>query len=158
MNKLFPITVVPTETGEVVRQNPNKPDYGSIMLEQIAFTYRNNFLNKRRKVGFIVSNMEDLHEYVEVLNLKPGAELPGNLVVIEQYVPHYDEQKPKINPTNGNAVLVNGAMVYEQVYYDEGGTRFDEFLSGERTAGAKIAEPKLFEIMSQLTESSTLGK
>ena len=37
----------------LIRMNPNKPEFGSIMLSATVVSIDNNFLNKRNKVGFI---------------------------------------------------------------------------------------------------------
>jgi hypothetical protein len=153
---LFKVKVVAGDNGEVIRPNPNKPEYGSIGFEQNTFTNMNGFLNKRRKVSFLAGSMTELQEFVSTLNLKPGQEVPGCLHTVESFEPLYEGQAPKINPTTGRAVLVDGAQVWEKTYYDPSGEGTDKYFIGKREAGDVIAEPKVAVpgILSSLTLSS----
>jgi hypothetical protein len=139
----FTVKVVAGENGDVIQQNPNKAEYGSIMLEQPHYSLRNGFLNARRKVGFIAGTMEELGKFSTAWQLKNGAELPGKLYVVEQFTPFYEDQQPKINPATGRAILVDGAMVYSKTFYDESGNQGDIYQTGEISEGDVITEPKV---------------
>lgn len=142
-----------TRNGQVVQQNPNKPEYGSIGFEQTAFVTKNGFLNTRRKVAFLNGTMDELNTYAEVLSLTEGAELPGRLYVREQFTPYYEGQQPKMNPQTGNAILVDGAMIFSKTFYDETGSQPDVYLNGEIAEGGRVAEPRV-AVMPSLISSS----
>lgn len=137
----FTVKVVAGNDGSIIQQNPNKAEYGSIMLEQPHYSLKNGFLNARRKVGFIAGTMDELTKFSNAWGLKSGTELPGKLFIMEQFTPFYEDQQPKINPATGRAVLVDGAAVYSKTFYDESGTQSDVYQMGEITEGDQIAEP-----------------
>lgn len=145
------VKVVAGENGDILQPNSNKPEYGSVRLDQTVFTYRNGFLDRRNKVTFMAGRMEALNEFLTSSNVKAGSELPGCLYTVESFSPLYEGHQPKINPTNGRAVLVDSAMVYEQTYYDETGTKTDSYLDGERTAGEVIKDPTSLKKITDIT-------
>jgi hypothetical protein len=108
-----PTIVAHPETNEVVTQNPNKPEYGSIRVDQIITTMENGFLNRSKRVAFIGGKLEDLKE----LGYKANQVLPGKLVVKESTTPFYAGQSPKINPETGEVMLSNGQEIYRQTVY-----------------------------------------
>lgn len=138
----FKVEVAANENGEIVQQNPNKPDYGSIALEQRRFSIKNNYLSEKVLKSWLQGTLGDLKRFVEVHELGDRSIIPGTLYTIEQFVPFYESQNPKANPTTGEASLVDGALVYQQTFYDESGTRFDSFIMGETSKGDKIMEPR----------------
>jgi hypothetical protein len=145
----FKVKVV-GENGQVVIPNANKPEYGSIRMEQLVFNYRNGFLNKRNKVAFLAGKQEELNEFVTLMGLKPNVEIPGCLYTIERFAPFYEGQQPKLNPTTGRACLIDGAAVFQHSYYDASGTRQDEYLQGEAAEGYVIADPATLKIPAAL--------
>lgn len=148
------VKVIAGSNGEVVQQNANKPEYGSIAFAQNGFTLRNGFLNSRRKVAFISGNIEELRGFATGLKFTDGAEVPGKLYTREQFMPYYEGQQAKLNPQTGRAVLVDGAMVFAKTFYDETGTQADVYLNGEITEGDVIAEPRGSAIVRTIESSS----
>jgi hypothetical protein len=135
MSNHFNVRVIAGTGGEVVQQNPTKPEYGSIGFEQSAYKVNNGFLNIRRKVAYLAGTMDELNQFATTMQLKGGSEVPGCLYVVEQFAPYYENQAPKLNPQSGRAVLVDGAMVWSKTFYDPTGKASDVYQTGEITMG-----------------------
>lgn len=113
------------ETGDIVTQNPNKPEYGSVRVDQEVKTFTNGYLNKTKRVAFIGGRMEDLTE----MNFREGQELPGKIIVEERLEPFYPGQSPKINPETEEVLTQGGNPIYRNSFYTEDLTAFDMPLS-----------------------------
>ena len=57
----------------LIRINPEKPEYGSLMLTSPVVTLGNGFINKRTKVGFIVGTVEDIEAIIKEYGIKEGS-------------------------------------------------------------------------------------
>lgn len=139
------VKVVGTSDNKVITQNPKKPDYGSIRFDQRRFAYKGNFLSMKNHVNFTAGKMEELEEFVKIMELTPGKELSGNVYTIERREPFYEGQEPKINPSTGHIVLVDGLPVYRNSYYDPSGTKFDDLIMGVNSVGPQLKAPVLAE-------------
>lgn len=137
------VRVIPDASGRIVRVNANKPDYGSIEFRQRREQLRKGWVQFKERVTWLAGTVDDLEEFVDFYNLSANSMLPGKIYTVESFKPFYMDQQPKINPSTGNAVLVDGALVYQQSYYDKTGNSEDSFLQGETTVGGKITEPKM---------------
>ena len=131
------------ETGAIIKQNPIKPEYGSIKFEQKRFNFAGNFISLRNKVCFNNGRMEDLEQFVNLMELKDGTELSGIVYTIERREPFYPDQTPKINPSTGNLVLIDGLPVFMNSYYDGSGTKADELIVGIKSVGPQMKEPEV---------------
>jgi len=138
-----PVKIITGESGEVLVINEKKPEYASIGFEQTVWENRTGFLNKRRRVAFLASKVDDLKVFVEMLNLKPGSVLPGRIIVQESHNPFYEGQVPKVNPSTGATILIDGKLVYRQMLWDETDKLEDNFLYGDITIGDVITAPKV---------------
>lgn len=121
---------VSLQEGQLVKRNENKPEYGSICFKQERFTLKGTFLNKSVKTCYMAGKYEDLVEYADILGIKADTPLPGVISVMERFTPFYEDQSPKINPTTGNIVLVDGAQIYQQTIYDPTGESKDQLIVG----------------------------
>jgi hypothetical protein len=141
-NDHFKVHVAAGTNGNIIQTNPDKPEYGSIMFEQKAYTFRNNFLNARRKVSFLAGTVEELTNFTNTLELTAGGVVPGTLYTVEQFTPFYEGQQPKINPQSGRACLVDGAMIWSKTFYDPTGKAEDVYQTGHFQEGDIVAEPR----------------
>jgi hypothetical protein len=151
------VTVLAGENGAVLQPNPNKPEYGSIALEQLVFTTKNGFMNKRRRVAFIAGKVEELSEFLEVSGVKAGSSLPGKLIVHESFHPFFEDQTPKVNPQTGAVMLCDGAPIYQKTFYDESGTMLDNYVQGDIAAGPQIMDPQTKEGIPSALQSLRLS-
>lgn len=104
----------------LIRVNPNKPEYGSLILLHVAMSISNGFANKRTKVGFITGAVDDLKDMITSFGLKEGSDFsekvaPHKIVTIEKVeseVPENQGFREKINPTTGEVLTKNGESIY----------------------------------------------
>lgn len=104
----------------LVRVNPNKPEYGSMMLISSIAMLTNGFMNVRNRIGFIVGRVTDLQDMIKEYNLKEGDDYsqkvgPHRIVVIEKLeseVPENQGYREKINPTTGEVLTKNGETIF----------------------------------------------
>lgn len=119
------------ETKLVITKNENKPEFGTIRLDQAVVSMENGFLNKSKRCAFIAGKLEDL----EAMGYTAGLVLDGQIVRIESHTPQYEGQNFKINPETQEAVRVDGQLVYFKDTYTEDLSAKDTLL---KTSGVKI--------------------
>jgi hypothetical protein len=108
-----------TEANGVIGVNPNKPEFGSIMMRTTSWNTDGGFLNKASRVHFLSGKVEELKELCAAFSLNAGDDYsakvaPSRLIVQESTTPFYDGQAPKINPSTDEIVTYNGADVYRE--------------------------------------------
>jgi hypothetical protein len=104
----------------LIRLNPNKPEFGSLMLISSTITLSGGFANRRNKVGFIVGNVEDLEAMIKEYNLREGSDYsqavaPHRIVtqeLVESEVPENRGYREKINPTTNEVLTKDGEPIY----------------------------------------------
>lgn len=101
------------ETGAVITVSTNKPEYGTIRLDEETIQFQNNFMNKSRRSVFIRGKVADL----ESLGYKANQALAGKIIKRESFEPFYEGQEPKMNPTTGDIVLKDNKPVYLEFLY-----------------------------------------
>lgn len=103
----------------LIRINPNKPEFGSLMLMATVITLSSGFLNKRNKIGFIVGEIENLNAVISEYKLKEGTDYsvavsPHKIVTLEKLeseTPENQGFREKINPTTGEVLTKNGETI-----------------------------------------------
>ncbi len=103
----------------LIRVNPKKPEFGSLMLMAVVVTLSGGFLNKRNKVAFIVGNIEDLDAVIAEYKLREGTDYsvavaPHRIVtleLLESNTPENQGYREKINPTTGEILQKNGETI-----------------------------------------------
>lgn len=113
------------ETKVVITKNENKPEFGTIRLDQEVITMENGFLNRTKRSSFLTGKLLDL----QTLGFKEGQVLSGKIVRKESFEPMFVGHTPKINPTSKEEVLIGGKKVYFQDTYTEDETSSDILVS-----------------------------
>lgn len=128
LNKGATKVIAHPETGVVVTQNVNNPEYGTIRVDSETITFsQDGFMNKSRRTAFIRGE----YKLLVSLGLKDGMSLPGKIIKKESYKPFFEGQSPKINPSTGEVVLTNGRETYLQFVYTEDVNASDVFITEE---------------------------
>ena len=104
----------------LVRINPNKPEFGSLMVINNSMTVNNGFVNNRSKVGFITGEVTILETMIDQFNLKEGTDFsvavgPHKIVTLEKLesdVPENQGYREKINPSTEEALTKDGESIY----------------------------------------------
>lgn len=110
----------------LVRPNPNKPEFGSIMLvERGGVKLSGGFLNITNKVGFIPGRVKDLERLVNSLNLTDQDDFNAKtgenfkIVAIEKVESDMTEDdlgfRVKVNPATTDVMQLNGEDIYRKV-------------------------------------------
>ncbi len=102
-------------TGLVITQSVNSPEWGTIRVDSENKSFSNGMLNISKRSAFIRGRMNDL----EALGLRGGQTLAGKIQKQESFNPFYENQPSKINPTTNEVVLTNGRETYLQFEYTE---------------------------------------
>lgn len=103
------------ETKAVITRNPNKPEFGTIRLDFRTHTLNGGYSAQNNRSAFIHGRMEDLESF----GLVEGQELVGKIIKKESFVPFYEGQQAKINPSTGETVLTDGRPTYIDFQYTE---------------------------------------
>ena len=122
------------DTGLVITQNPNKPEFGSIRLDYKTATLSGGFSSIGNRSAFIHGRMEDL----EAFGLTAGQELVGKIIKKEKFSAFYDGQQPKINPTTNEQVLTNGRPTYLEFQYTEDPNAHDMWIDEENEVEEEV--------------------
>ena len=122
------------DTGLVITQNPNKPEFGSIRLDYKTTTLSGGFSSIDNRSAFIHGRMEDL----EAFGLKAGQELVGKIIKKEKFSPFYEGQQPKINPQTNEQVLTNGRPTYLEFQYTEDPNAHDMWIEEENEVEEEV--------------------
>ena len=84
------VQIVADDSGAVIRQSKNNPDYGHVRLVQERVTFGNAGWVKRNVVSTLLhGTIEDLQE----TGIANQTTLPGKIVVKEQLTP-FNEENP----------------------------------------------------------------
>ena len=103
------------ETGLVITPSVNKPEFGTIRIDQEANVFNNGFFAVQKRTAFIRGRITDL----ESLGLKDGSTLDGKIIRKESFEPFYENQEPKINPQTNEVILTDGRPTYLEFEYTE---------------------------------------
>jgi len=119
------VKVIGDETGNVINQSVNNPEYGYIRVEQIKTMFdENSFLRRKSVSALIHGNMEDLKEQ----GYFAGQELPGKVVVIESIKP-FSEKNPaqgiKHAGNTGIVCTIEGLPIYRKTIYSQNASAED---------------------------------
>jgi hypothetical protein len=106
----------------LIRINPNKNEYASLMLIDASIKINNGFLNDVNKVGFVTGRTDVLKKLVERADLKPGDNFSekvfdAKIVTIEKIEDEVDSEtdfgfRIKINPSTQCALQHDKKDIY----------------------------------------------
>lgn len=122
----------------LIRMNPNKPEFGSIMLSATVITINQNFLNKRNKVGFVTGKVEDLEDIIINNHLVEGSDFskevaPHRIVTLEKLESEVGEElgySEKVNPSTGEVLSKDGQVIFRRtMVVEEGSDIVDALIS-----------------------------
>lgn len=138
----------------LIRINPNKPEFGSLMLLSVVTSLSDGFLNKRTKVGFIVGNIEDLNATIKEYKLKEGTDYsvavaPVKIVTIEKLesdVPENQGFRAKINPSNDEELTKDGELImWKTEVIAESSEIVDTLIRHDRESDIPAVDPAMEE-------------
>lgn len=110
-----PVVVKHPETGLVITPSVNKPEFGTIRIDQEVNVFNNGFFAVQKRTAFVRGRITDL----ESLGLKDGSTLDGKIIRKESFEPFYENQEPKINPQTNEVILTDGRPTYLEFEYTE---------------------------------------
>lgn len=109
------VVVKHPETGLIITPSVNKPEFGTIRIDQETSVFNNGFFAVQKRTAFVRGRITDL----ESLGLKDGSTLDGKIIRKESFEPFYENQEPKINPQTNEVVLTDGRPTYLEFEYTE---------------------------------------
>ena len=121
------VVVKHPETGLVITPSVNKPEFGTIRIDQEASVFNNGFFAVQKRTAFVRGRITDL----ESLGLKDGSTLDGKIIRKESFEPFYEKQKksPKINPQTNEVILTDGRPTYLEFEYTEDKNASDHWVA-----------------------------
>lgn len=117
------------ETGLLINQVKEGKDgkrYGAIRVDEMVMDASEGFLNTRNRTAFIWGEEDKLKAVTA--GLKDGDEFPlkGKIVIKESFEPQYEGHEPKINPSTGEVILLDGKKVYRSSKFTTNMSEQDE--------------------------------
>tara|TARA_R100000734_G_C3318100_1_gene111902 strand:- start:3550 stop:4140 length:591 start_codon:yes stop_codon:yes gene_type:complete len=132
------VQIVADDSGAVIRQSKNNPDYGHVRLVQERVTFGNAGWVKRNVVSTLLhGTIEDLQE----TGIANQTTLPGKIVVKEQLTP-FNEENPdrdlKYAGDTGIICCAHGEPIYRKTFFTTDANAEDIFVA--HTNGDAIRE------------------
>jgi hypothetical protein len=127
----------------LIRVNPNKPEYGSLMLITVVSELSNSYLNTKNKVGFIVGRIADLESMIKAYDLKEGDDFskkvaPHRIVTLEKLESDLEDTrgwKKKMNPSTGEILTKNDeTIMWRTEVVPEGSDVYDAYIKHDTVA------------------------
>ena len=105
----------PEKADSIILTSKN-PEYSSILIGCDTRGITNGFLTKDKRRAFYTGRTEDVQELVSQFKLTEGSKFPvdGKIIIVETTTPAYEGQEPKKNPSNGEELSFEGALIYRQ--------------------------------------------
>lgn len=119
------VVVKHPETGLIITPSVNKPEFGTIRIDQEASVFTNGFFAVQKRTAFVRGRITDL----ESLGLEDGSTLDGKIIRKESFEPFYENQEPKINPQTNEVVLTDGRPTYLEFEYTEDKNASDHWVA-----------------------------
>lgn len=125
------------ESNGLIRVNPNKPEFGSLMLIAVVASLSNGFMNVKNKVGFIVGRLSDLKSLITNFDLKEGDDYskkvaPHRIVTLEKLASEVEGKagyREKINPSTGETLSKDGEIImWKTEVVPEGSDVYDTYI------------------------------
>lgn len=139
------IKVLKSEKSDSIILASKNPEFSSILIGCDTFGIAPTgfgTIDKRR--AFYTGRTEVIEQLVQEYNLVEGSEFPieGKILIIESLEPQYEGQEPKKNPSNGETMTFEGALIYrQQILVDINDPRGDIKLVADSTnINSKVEE------------------
>lgn len=122
-------TVVPTETGAVIRVNEKNKEFGYVLLRQERTEFsENGFIEKKPVTCLVKGRINDLKAF----KWRAWQELKGKIVVQESLEPFRDksvEYDIKMSSREGGVMLVfEDQPIFRRTFYSTNAEREDTFI------------------------------
>jgi hypothetical protein len=111
------------ETGEVITlftkldKEGNEQTYGRVQIQSVALTLNNGFVSQKKRTAFVTLDSPAL----QLIGSKIKAGMPypmeGKITILETLEPQWLDHKPKINPTTGETIEINGHLIYRSTEF-----------------------------------------
>jgi hypothetical protein len=161
------IEIIPSENGQVVNVNVNKPEYGYVRVKQsVSKINANGWLSSETRYLLINGRLEELQNSGFTVDTK----LPGKLVREESLEPFTEYSTPKVAGDSGVICSYQGQPIYSRVAYDPTGTKDDVLIAHDNKdeivnalmnknnniVSAPISVEEAFETESNTTEEEVV--
>ena len=151
------VQIVADDSGAVIRQSKNNPDYGHVRLVQERVTFGNAGWVKRNVVSTLLhGTIEDLQE----TGIANQTTLPGKIVVKEQLIP-FNEENPdrdlKYAGDTGIICCAHGEPIYRKTFFTTDGNAEDIFVAhtnGDAIRDANGTGNKLKNVVNATPEEA----
>ena len=122
------VRVIGDETGNVINQSANNPEYGYVRLEQVKTTIDDNGFLRRRSISTLV---QGLISDLKAEGYFSGQELNGKIVVLEAITP-FNKKNPerdiKQAGDTGIVCSIEGLPIYRKTLYSLSSNTEDVFI------------------------------
>lgn len=140
------VTTLPDANGLVVRQSPNNPEYGYVVLKQTRTMIQTN-PNNPKSVGWLqTKNVTTLIkgkvDELQAMNFTKDTVLPGKIVIRESTTPFSEEnpdQHLKIAGATGIICCIQGQPIYKMTYYTTDENEVDELVQHDNVEEIRAA-------------------
>lgn len=140
------VKVVTFLDGQLIMDTSN-PDVSLMRVEQEKeYITPDGWFDVQNRSALIKGPREKLEA-----RFKEGQVLPGTIYHKEQLEPFYDGQDPKMNPSTGEILTVDGKEIYRQSFYTPNAQAEDHLIQHDRvavTATANVENETVGELAS----------
>ena len=91
--------------------------YGRVQIQSVSLTLNNGFVSKKKRTAFVTLDSDALQLIGG--QIKAGRRYPmeGKIIVNETKEPQWEGHLPKINPTSGENIEINGYPIFRSTEF-----------------------------------------
>jgi|688.fasta_scaffold34655_9 hypothetical protein len=123
------VSVIPDESGNVIRVSKNNPEYGHVRLQQSKLIVGSNGWVKSNVVTTLLHGTVDDLQEMGIHNMK---ELPGKIVIQERFEPFSEKEPERDLKRAGDTGIIccsNGQPIYRKTLYVPNMNAEDELIA-----------------------------
>ncbi len=92
-------------------------NYGRVLIQSSSLSLNNGFVSQKKRTAFVTLDSDALELLGSQIKAGEAYPMQGKIVVKETLEPQFTGHSPKINPSTGETIEVNGYQVYRSTEF-----------------------------------------
>ncbi len=112
-----------SESGEVITlftkmdKEGVEQTYGRVQIQSVALTLNNGFVSQMKRTAFVTLDSDALELLGDQIKAERPYPMDGKIIVKETLAEQWPGHLPKINPTTGETIEINGHHIYRSTEF-----------------------------------------
>ena len=91
--------------------------YGRVQIQSTTLNLNQGFVSQKKRIAFLTLNSDALQLLGNQIKSGEPYPMEGKIIVKETLDPQWTGHTPKVNPTTGETIEVNGHLVYRSTEF-----------------------------------------